>query len=54
MREMRGTTGGKIPAEERNKTEGRVKKNKAGGGELNILRWIELKLSRNNANWRGV
>lgn len=30
----------KIPAEEQNGTE------EAGGGELNILRWIKLKLSK--------
>lgn len=25
----------------------------AAGGGLNILRWIELKLSKNSTNWRG-
>ena len=55
MREMRRRRKGKIPAAEKN---GRRKdlKNKAveAFGELNILRRIELNLSKNNTNWRRV
>lgn len=55
MREMRRRLKGKIPAAEKN---GRRKdlKNKAveAFGELNILRRIELNLSKNNTNWRRV
>lgn len=47
------------PTEEQNGREererdGKNKAEEAGGRELNILRWIELKMSKNNTNWTGV
>lgn len=55
MREMRRRWKGKIPTVEKNGI-GKDLKNKAveAGGELNIVRRIELKLSKNNTNWRKV